>query len=247
MALKDVFKRKTPLEKAAKDLREPYAQPDVRQAAMTKLLEMANPEAYDALLMRFSFNANGHIADEDEKRELVTELVRAGKPVIEPIKRFVKKEKAIGFPLTILSKILTRAEYLGWLKEALTSLEPLDHRTTEQKRAMIASAGELGTPAEAEMLTPFLGDHHDDVQAETIDALERLKSEPTYGALIEVCVGDTHSARIQRRAAQALENLAVTVKDHFERFSAEIKNDYLIGKKGVLAKKGAAKPASSEG
>jgi HEAT repeat protein len=238
MALSDLFKRKTPTEKAAKDLREPFAQPEVRRAAMTKLLELATPEAYDALLMRFSYNANGHIADEEEKRDLVNELVRSGKPAIEPIQRFIGRgEKQIGFPIQILSRILPRPDFLKYLVGALQRMEPLDHRTTEAKRAIIASIGELGGAQEAPALTAYLGDHNDDVQSDAIDAIERLKCADTYPALAEVCVQDSHSARIQRRAAAALESLAVSVKEQYERFSAELKSEYLLGKKGVLAKK----------
>jgi hypothetical protein len=236
----DVFKRKTPLEKAAKDLREPFAQPDVRRAAMAKLLEIASPESYEALLMRFSFNANGNIADEEEKRDLVEELVKVGEPMVDPIKRFVRKEKAVGFPLQVLSKILDRQTYLAYLVEALRAMEPLDHRTTEAKRAIVSTLGEMGGVEEAAALVPYLGDHHDDVQSDAIEAIERLKNEATYAALIEVCCSDKHSPRIQRRAATALENLAVWVKDQFERFNAELKGEYLLGKKGTLAKKGAA-------
>src|SRR5687768_9217397 len=103
MGLFDVLKRGSPIERAQKDLREPYAQPEVRRAAMGKLLELATEEAYSALLVRFTFNCHGHIADEAEKRDLVDELVKVGRPAIEPLRRFIEKEKAVQFPIRAIS------------------------------------------------------------------------------------------------------------------------------------------------
>jgi HEAT repeat protein len=238
MGLLDVFKRGTPVERAVKDLREPYAQPDVRRQAMTKLQEIATEEAYEGLLVRFTFACNGHIADESEKRDLVEDLVRIGKPAVDPIKRFIKKEKMVAFPIRALSRILPRDEVLAFLAQTLRSFEPLDHRSTEQKKAFLDALGELGGKTEAEQVVPYLGDHNDDVQIHAIEALERLKVAETYEALAEVCVGDGHSLRVQRRAAQALEGLEVPVKGQFERFNAELRTEYLLTKKGLLNKKG---------
>ncbi|MCC7385282.1 MAG: HEAT repeat domain-containing protein [Deltaproteobacteria bacterium] len=244
MGLLDVFKRGTPVERQLKDLREPFAQPEARRAAMSKLFEIGTEEALEALLVRFTFNCNGHIADESEKRDLVDELVRVGKPAVEPIKRFIKKEKFVGFPIRALSRILPRDEVLALLAETLSAFEPLDHRTTEQKRALIDALGELGSAAQAKLVVPYLGDHHDDVQIQAVEALERLKDPETYEALAEVCCSQSHSARIMRRAAQALETLEPSVRGQFDRFHPELKAEYLLTKKGTLTKKG--RPAASK-
>lgn len=243
MGLFDMLKRGTPIERALKDLREPYAQPEVRRGAMGKLLEAGTPEAYTAVLVRFTFACHGHIADESEKRDLVDELVKVGKPAIEPIRAFIQKEKAVQFPIRALSRITDRPETLRIVVGVLTSIDPLDHRTTEQKRGLIDAIADLGSSAEGPVIVPYLKDHHDDVQAMAIEAVEKLKNPETYGALAEVCVSDQHSARIQRRAAQALEQLAVPVKDSFERWSSELKGEFTVDKKGLLTKKSRTAPA----
>lgn len=237
MGLGDLFKRQSPIEKLGKDLREPYAQPEVRRGAMNKLIEMGTPEAYDALLSRFTFNASGHIADEEEKRDLTDELVRIGKPMVEPIRKFVKKEKAISFPLRAVIKILERKEALAFMMEMLSGMEPLDHRTTQQKTHLIVALSELQGAEHAQKLVPYLDDHHDDVQFQAVEALEKLKDPATYDALAAVCTGDKHSARIMRRAAHALEVLEVDVKGRYDQFNAELKSEYQVTKKGTLAKK----------
>lgn len=237
MGILDVFKRGTPVERALKDLREPFAQPEVRREAMSKLLDIGTQEAFDALLVRYTFNCNGHIADESEKKDLTEYLVEAGEKAVGPLKRFIAKEKQVTFPIRALSRIVERGELLKFLLETLRKMEPLDHRTTEQKRLIIDSLKELGGPTEAPAITPYLNDHNDDVQYQAVEALERMKNPDTYPALIEVCIGDKHAARIQRRAAAALESLEASVKADFDRFNDELKGEFHLGKKGQLMKK----------
>lgn len=237
MGLLDVFKRGTPVERALKDLREPYAQPDVRRAAMQKLLEIGTEEAYDALMVRFTFNSHGHIADESEKRELMDDLVRLGRPAVPAIQRYIKSNKQVSLPIRALSRILERAELLTFLTETLTSFEPLDHRTTDQKRMIIDSLGDLASAAEAPLIAPYLNDHSDDVQMQAVEALDKLRNPETYDALAKICIGDAHAARIQRRAAMVLESAEHPVRGDFEQFNGELKSEFHLGKKGQLLKK----------
>lgn len=240
MGLLDLIKPKSALEKAAKQVREPYAQPEYRRAAMEKLLELGTEEAYAALLMRFTYNANGQIADESEKRDLVDELVKIGKPVLPALQRFIATEKAVALPIEALRRILNLEESKAFLIQTLKAYEPLDHRSTQQKTSLVFALAELGGAEVAEALVPYLGDHHDDVQFQVIGALERLKHEATAPALAKVCVGDAHAGRVQRAAASALANLGWPIKEHYDAWNAELKADYLIGKKGQAVKKGTA-------
>ncbi len=233
----DILKPKSPVEKAAKQVREPYAQPDYRRGAMDKLFEIGSEEAYTALLGRFTINASGHIADEDEKRELVERLIGAGAAVVKPLERFIASEKNIAFPVKALIGIVGREQGLSFLLETLRAYEPLDHRSTQAKTTLIGTIAELAGPAQASALAPYVGDHHDDVQMAAIEALERLASEDTAGALLAACSEDAHAARVRRRAAQALAELGWPVREAFERFDAELKGEYQLGKKGELVRR----------
>jgi HEAT repeat protein len=241
----DFVKRKSPVEKAQKQLCEPYNQPEYRRQAMDKLLEIGTEEAYDALLRRFTFVASGNIADEEEKSDLVDELVRVGKPAIEPIKRYLRREKQIAFPVRALARIVEKAELLTFLIETLGAYEPLDHRSTQQKTTLVMELGEFGGPEHASAIVPYLQDHHDDVQFQAIVSLEKFKNPETRASIAELCIGDTHSARIQRRAAQALADLEWSVKEYFDRMGAELKSEYLLGKKGQLVHKKTAEAKPS--
>lgn len=244
MGLLDLIKPKSALEKNAKAIREPYSQPEYRREAMQKLLEMESEEAYDAVLMRFTFNSHGGIADEDEKNELVEELVKIGRPALPALTRFIQREKQIAFPVRAYSRIVEKEELLEFLVASLRKYEPLDHRSTQAKATLISSIHDYGTPAQAMAVVPYLEDHHDDVQFQAIAALERFKDPASRDALANVCVEGSHSARIQSRAAQVICDLEWAVKDLYDKMSPEVKSEFLLSKKGTLVRKH-AKPAST--
>ncbi|MCB9645406.1 MAG: hypothetical protein H6730_02210 [Deltaproteobacteria bacterium] len=52
-----------------------------------------------------------------------------------------------------------------------------------------------------------------------------------------MCTTEQHSARVKRRAAQALHELGWSVKDRYDAFDGELKDEFLLGKKGHLVKK----------
>lgn len=244
MGLLDFIKPKSALQKAAEQVREVYAQPDYRRGAMDKLFEIGTEEAYRALLKRFTINANGQIADEAEKRELVQQLTNVGESVLPAIQDFIRTEKkGISFPIRAVCQILDKPKAIAFLKETLLTYEPLDHRSTHAKTTLVITLGELVDADDADLFVPYLDDHDDDVQTHAIVALERLAQERTADALMDVCCGETHASRVKRRAAQALLDLGWSVKARYGDFDAEIKDEFLLGKKGNLVKKKAPEDA----
>lgn len=239
MGLFDFLKPKSALEKAAQQVKEAYAQPDYRRGAMDKLFEIGSEEAYWALLQRFTYNANGQIADESEKNDLVARLVEHGEQALPVLQRFIKTEKKLDYPIQALLGIMGKEEGLTFLTEALQQYEPLDHRSTLAKTTLVLSLAELVDPEQAEIFVPYLADHHDDVQFQSIVAIERCANPDTAEALMALCAAGEFSPRVQRRAAQALVKLAWPVKQAYEGFDPELKSEYQLTKKGLLEKKAA--------
>ena len=237
MGLFDFLKPKSALEKASQQIREAYAQPDYRRTAMDKLFEIGTDEAYAALLQRFTYNANGQIADESEKNDLVTELADVGEPVLPALKSFIQTEQHLAYPIRSLVRIIGKADARDFLIETLQRYEPMDHRSTKSKISLLIALGELCEAEQATALAPYLEDHSDDVQAQAVMALEQLANPETREALCALCVGDAYAARVQRQAAGALAELGWSVKDKFSSFNDELREEFMIGKKGALIRK----------
>jgi len=166
--------------------------------------------------------------------------VETKEPVVGALKRYIENEKTITYPIRALDGILDHAEACEFLKSVLRKYEPQDHRSSQAKATLIVSLGEMLDKSEAEILCPYLDDHADDVQFQTIAALEHLGNPDVGRALARVCTSDEQAPRIQRRAAAALAELGVNVRSQFENFASELKDEYMIDKKGRLQKKTAA-------
>lgn len=235
----DFLKPKSPLEKAANMIREPYAQSDARREAMDKLLAMGTDEAYAALLKRFTINANGQIADESEKRDLVEHLVSNGEQAMPALEKFIREEKKhLAFPLRAAARILDHSAAVALFEDVLTGYEPLDHRSVHAKVNLVITLGEMVGPEKADVFVPYLDDHDDDVQFKALDVLQQLANPDTREAIAKVCISELHANRVKRRAAQVLSDLEWSAKAEYAKFDDELKGEYLLGKKGVLVKKG---------
>ena len=237
MGILDFLKPKSALQKATEQIREAYAQPEYRRTAMDKLFEMGTDEAYTALLQRFTYNANGQIADESEKNDLVKELADAGDKVVPALKTFIQTEQQLAYPIRALVQIMGKSDAREFLLETLKRHDPMDHRSTKSKVSLLIALGELCETEHAPQLVPYLEDQSDDVQAQAVMVLEQLANTETRAALCAVCTQDTHAARVQRQAAAALVDLGWPVKDHYASFVGELKDEFMLGKKGVLIKK----------
>ena len=237
MGLFDFIKPKSPLQKASEQIREAYAQPDYRRGAMDKLFEIGTDEAYAALLQRFTYNANGQIADESEKNDLVRELSDVGDKVLPALKGFIQREQQLAYPIRVLVNIMGEEDARAFLLETLERYEPMDHRSTKSKISLLIALAELTTKDDAPRLIPYLDDHSDDVQAQAVMALEQLANPDAKDALCLVCADDAHAARVQRQAAGVLVDLGWSVKERYAGFSDELKEEFILGKKGALIRK----------
>ena len=123
--------------------------------------------------------------------------------------------------------------------KTLRQYEPLDHRSTHAKVALVVQLQDLATAEDAEVFVPYLDDHADDVQFQSLQALEQLADESTAEAFTKVCTSELHGGRVKRRAAEALCQLGWSVKKSWGDFDDELKDTYLLGKKGQLVHKNA--------
>lgn len=243
MGFLDFIKPKSALEKAAKQVREEYAKPEYRREAMEKLLKIGSEEAYDALLERFAVKANGQIADEQEKKELEEECVALDAKVVASLTRYIRtKKKALTFPIRALGRIIPKEETKSILVEALALREPTEHSSTEAKIALIDALADYLTADELHVLYPYLEDTHDDVQVGVLAVIERLKPPAAKEHLTKVCASEIHSGRVQRSSAELLAKLEFSVREQYEAFEPELKELFVLGKKGQLV----ARPWSNQ-
>jgi HEAT repeat protein len=162
---------KTKIDKLRHKATNAFGQALDRQYAMKSLFQMGTPEAIEALLERYSINANVSIVDQDEKRELYEWLVSAGEKSVGPIENYVSRADGVYWPLRALKEIAGIDRAVDSLLRALDRAETLDTRVNEQKAQLVSNLRDFEHPRVLERLKTLCRDPNDDVRMMALDGL----------------------------------------------------------------------------
>ncbi len=228
------------IEKLTLRVKERYAQPEYRREAMDKLLSMGSPEAFAAVLKRFTVVVQSPHWDEEEKRWLCDELATRGEPARQAVKTFLAKEDHVAFAAKTLSKLSSSpAAYLADLREALTARPPEDHRTTQGKAELINALKDSGDGSVVGTVIAYVDDHADDVQLAAWDCCEHHyddADDAAKAAVVEkakaVVTDDVRSARVLRHVAGVMERKQLPV-DPEKPLPSSVAEDFVV-KDGTL-------------
>jgi hypothetical protein len=200
------------IDKIASLAANPYAQPDVRMKEMQRLLEVGTTPAIRGVLKRFTTNASGHIADEDEKKWLEDALVELGGAAVEPLKEFILSQDKLTYALQAYQRIVGAGSAVEFFLSVLAHYGPDDYRSAESKLQIILFLSEhLSDARVLPGLCPFLVDHSDEVRWAVIELIDRAAREKTLPQPIEEQARKNLSSfvvdadvgpRIQKRTAE---------------------------------------------
>jgi hypothetical protein len=188
----------------------PFAQPEVRMQNMTLLIDDGQPLALQAVLRRFTCNAQVSIVDEEEKQWLENALVKVGEGAIEPLRAYIAQDQKLTYALSALRRIEGDACALGYFIEILEKYGPEDHRGCEAKVQLLDQLmDDYQNHITQEHVLPFLFDHSDEVCWAVLSLVERVLSEhclaeplriPLEESLLKLMAEKLSKARIARRA-----------------------------------------------
>lgn len=215
-------------------VKERYAQPEYRRAAMEKLLAWGTAEAIEGVLARFLVVVQSPHWDEEEKRWLVDELVERGDVAREALLRFLKRENSIAFAAKALRQLTDKEGYVRMLTEALQARPPEDHRSTQAKQDLVHALGEVIDAAGASVLLPYLDDHADDVSCAAIDVVEKVRAEGGFPRLVAIVTEEAPSARVLRHAAGVIARLSLPI-DPQRPLQPAVLEDFVV-KDGTLVR-----------
>jgi hypothetical protein len=217
------------IERHLKKVKQVYAQPEYRRDAMDALLKLATPEAHYALCKRFGVVCNSAYWDEEEKKWLVDTFVELGQTAVPPLQKYVRDDEHVNYPIRALARILSAEALTAFLLEALAARAPEDHRSSQGKMEIIDHLGHrAATDALVQAIVPYLHDHSDDVIYKTIEVLEDWKRSDVASALFALVYDDTMSARVQRRAAQAVVSLGLQHGEDLPALPEAVAEDFTI-------------------
>lgn len=234
------------IAKIAKLAANPFAQPDVRMREMQRLVEDGSDASLRGVLRRFAANAQGHIADEDEKKWLEDALVRCGDSALPALQDYIKTESKLTYALRAVARIAGDEAAIDFLIDVLRQYGPDDHRSTEAKLQIIWQLAEhLEDPRVFAALVPFLRDHSDDVRWAVLDLLERVTLDVPLpadaSAILEhmsflVCDKEV-SPRIAKRAAELLATREWALPGKHDALAQVLEETFFLDKKHFVRRK----------
>jgi hypothetical protein len=235
------------IEKIAKLAANPFAQPDVRMREMSRLLNDGSHAALRGVLKRFAANANGHIADEDEKKWLEDSIVEHGDEALPPLGDFIRTEEQLSYALRAYRRIAGDEATVGFFLSVLDHYGPDDYRSSDAKVQIIRELEQdLAEPRVLPGLAPFLHDHSDDVRWAVMDLVERavkeglLKPElegPVAEAIGQIAVTDDNRPRIERRAAELACEREWIVGGTSEELPPLLQDEFFLDKKRYVRRR----------
>lgn len=232
------------IDKAAKLASNPYAQPDVRMKEMQRLLHDGSEAAYRGLLLRFAANANGQIADEEEKQWLENAVADVGVAIQSPLRNFIRENKSLSYALRAYERSFGAEEAVRFFLEVLEHHGPESYRQSEAKQQLVMALAEhLSQSGVLAGLVPFAEDHSDDVRWAVLDGLERALDDGSLGDELKASYGevlarilrdDSTGPRVQRRVAELVNARGWAMPLDEGEVCPLLDENYVVDKKGFV-------------
>ncbi|MBA2321772.1 MAG: hypothetical protein H0V89_11530, partial [Deltaproteobacteria bacterium] len=125
------------IQRHQRTLTDRAQQAEEREASVRWLAGHATPVALLALLSRFDMRLEHQLKDTAEKESLYDELVRIGRPVVEPLRAHLKKSRQVTIPLRLLAELEGVETTVGAVIELLEQELKKDDFKPEKKRQLL--------------------------------------------------------------------------------------------------------------
>jgi hypothetical protein len=237
------------IEKASKLAANAFAQPDVRMRELQRLLKDKTPQSITGALRRLTANAQGHIADEEEKQYLIGALVELGEAARGPLEAYLRAGHRLTYALGAYRQIVPHDRAVAFFVEALTSIPPDDYRKSEAKQQLIAALQEdAARPNVLVAVAPYLSDHADDVIVAALGLIQRAHAaapktaeaqgiKDGLGALV---TDPQVSARVAKEAAEVAAALGARLSTDGAAVAPALQGRYALDAQGVLRERQSA-------
>lgn len=159
------------IEGLKKKLTNIWAQPPDRYQAAEQLLQIATPQAFDALLARFQVQVQNTTYDNEEKQYVCDHLVNLGAPIVRIVKAAIhRSEEQINWHLRVLEELLSEAEMAEFVRELLAKQDVDYVRNPEKKEQLLLRAVQLKQFDElAQEVARFVVDDNETIRFQAVN------------------------------------------------------------------------------
>jgi HEAT repeat protein len=207
---------KTAVEKHAARLANKRAQAADRWESIQALASIGTAEAVDALLVRFTFQTDPSITDQEEKDAAFEAVVECGEVAIEPVKRFLRRAETVSWPLRLLERLVPPEEVTAELLVYAAELDLEYTRDPERKTSLLQALEERSDPRIVSGVTRFLEDIHETVRFLAVAVIDaQANAEEAREALL-AALSREESVRVRARILDVCARRRWTVPSELE-------------------------------
>jgi len=221
-------------------LKNPYGQQVDRKRCIDVLREIGTDDALRGLLLRFTYNADKSIVDEDEKETVFNIVLGRGQAVVPLLKEYLSEQAALFWPLKALRKIVGDEETVTFLLGLIDSMadDYVDSRHFERKLSLISQLREFQDPRIHARLLAWLNDPEEEIRFHAVDAVATYPDVQTTTVLSERLLVDDETARIRNFILDLLiQNRWAIPKGPRKDLRTRIPEEFWIDDTGVIQRK----------
>ena len=221
-------------------LKNPYGQQPDRKRCIDVLREIGTDDALRGLLLRFTYNADKSIVDEDEKETIFNILVAKGDRVVPLLKEYLAEQTAIFWPLKMLRRLAGDEETVSFLLALIDGMSDdyVDTRHFERKLSLISQLRDFQDPRIHQRLLAWLSDPEEEIRFHAVDAIATYPDAQTTTLLAERLLADDETARLRNFVLDLLvQNNWAIPKTHRKDLRTRIPEEFWIDDTGVIQRK----------
>lgn len=226
------------IEKLRKKVKQPHGDASVRVNACYKLYEMGTPAAILALLDRFTITVSPSVQDDEEKEQVLSWIVGFGEKSVDPLKRFLKGQRQVYWPVRALKEIQPHQKLVATLTDILRHHWEHPPASPEPKAQLIQALSGLHSRELEETVRLFVESRDDDVCLAALDYLMGLGEEAARETALQVYVDSEDRPRIRFWILDRLVEKGWSVKGFRPTVEKSLPEDYTLTRDGVVKKLG---------
>lgn len=224
------------IRRAAKTVTERYAQPEARQDAAQRLLDIGTPEAIYQLARRFTMTAGNLEQDDQEKRWVRDLLVELGDGAVGPLQRYVRGHDEITWAMDALGQLMSEDSFADFLFGVLEDGDPVTIRGSKAVQ-ILDFLTEVKTPASAAGVARCLQSSDDTVRIASVRTLHAHNNPETREPLLEALVSDDEdSARVRIAIAGLFADFDWEIRGHRPAVERVLPEGFRVTSRGRIVR-----------
>jgi len=222
------------IEKARKKVKEPHGDSANRINAAYRLLEIGTPEAILALLDRFKIDVSPSSQDEDEKKDVLRQIIKRGERAVSALIKFLKRERQVYWPMRALKEILPTKEFEEKTDEILQYQWENPPASSDPKAQLIQL---LEVPESTKLVATmkmFLEDEADDVRLAVLDHLFHYAEEDSREDILRCYLNSEDRPRVQGKIMTRFVEKQWSVKGFRPQIEENLPEGHMLTREGKV-------------